>query len=152
VPGERGTTAARSRIPGERTAAAAAMAVGCSGHLMVMVMVMVLKKGGRHTSVKEEQSMGRVLHGAGRAGAAAGGAAGDGCCGSSQHCGRCSCWVLCWEQDPGGQGWWGSSVVEVELHSCLWVDAWVGRSVLDLKRRRWGCHVHVDRGKYIYII
>lgn len=39
---------------------------------------------------------------------------GGGCPGNSGHCWRR---VLCWEQAV--QGWWGSSVDEVGLHSSL---------------------------------
>lgn len=88
VLGEWGMTAVHSRIlewymVGD---AAAGMAVGCSGHLMVVM----LKRGEWHTAEKEEQSlrehcMGRVLHDAERGGAAAASAvvADDGCSGSS---------------------------------------------------------------------
>lgn len=86
VPGERGMTAVHSKIleghMADAAAAAAGMAVGCSGHLMVVV----LKRGGWHMAETEEQSlrehsMGRVLHDAERGGGAA--AAADGCPGSS---------------------------------------------------------------------
>lgn len=79
-------TAVHSRILDWHTvataavAAAAGMAVGCSGHLMVVV----LKRGVWHMAQEEEQNllcMGRVLHDAERDGG--GGAAADGCSGSS---------------------------------------------------------------------
>lgn len=87
VPGERGMTAVHSKIleghMADAAAAAAGMAVGCSGHLMVVV----LKRGGWHMAETEEQSlrehnMGRVLHDAERGGGG-GAAAADGCRGSS---------------------------------------------------------------------
>lgn len=64
--------------------AAAGMAVGCTGCLMVEV----LKKGGWHMAEKEGQTSGehctgRVLHGAERGDGAAAAAAADGCSDSS---------------------------------------------------------------------
>lgn len=86
VLGELGMTAVHSRIlewhmVAAAAVAAAGMAVGCSGHLMMVVVVP--KRGGWHMAEKEEQNlhcMRRVLHDAERGGAAA---ADGGCSGSS---------------------------------------------------------------------
>lgn len=113
-----GMTAVHSKILEWHMADAAA--AGCTGHLMVGVVVVVLRWGGWHMPEKEGQSwrehcMERVLHDA----EGGDGAAADGFPGSSKHFGHCSYWEICWEQEWGGQGWWGSSVVEVGLHSSL---------------------------------
>lgn len=88
---EHGTTAVHSKILEWHTAgdAAAGMAVGCTGHLMVEV----LRRGGWCMAEKEGQSygercIGRVLHGA--EGGAAAVVVADGCSGSSLHYGHCS--------------------------------------------------------------
>lgn len=88
---ESGTTAVHSKILEWHTVedAAAGMAVGCTGHLMVEV----LGRGGWRMAEQEgERCIGRVLHGAegGAAAAAAVVVVADGCSGSSLHYGHCS--------------------------------------------------------------
>lgn len=94
-----GMTAVHSRILEWHMADAAA--VGCTGHLMVGVgVVVVLRWGGWRMPEKEGQSwrehcMERVLHDA----EGGDGAAADGFPGSSKHFGHCSYWEICWPQE-----------------------------------------------------
>lgn len=82
-----GMTAVYNKILGWHKVeeAAAGMAVGCTGHLMVEV----LRRGGWCMAEKEEQSCtGKVLHG-GAAAVVVVAAAADGCSDSSLHYGHC---------------------------------------------------------------